>query len=72
MVEDDPGARGFPIIPGISWNVPFESWDDISIMQRSCIVREGMAILDRLVLEGHIRREMGRDGIYRYFPMRIE
>ena len=47
--------------------MPHGRWEDISFVQRWCILMEGFVILDHLVDSGRIRREVGEDGLRRYF-----
>ena len=65
-IASHPGTIGLDVIKGIRWNVAASSWEDIHDMQRSAIVREGMAVLDHLVATGRILRNESDDGIWRY------
>ena len=67
IVRAAPGLTGEEVIRAIKWNVPFETWDEISFVQRWCIVAEGVVILNHLVSKGLIRREQDGAGIRRYF-----
>lgn len=60
------GCTGYEAVRGISWNVPFDSWEEISLTQRWCIVGEGLGYLDHLVFLGQAEREAGHDGLLRY------
>lgn len=61
------GSTGYEIVRRIRWNVPFDAWEDISLMQRWAIVGEGLGYVDHLVSLGQVRREADADGTYRYF-----
>ena len=62
-----PGLSGEEVVRAIKWNVPFERWEDISFMQRWCIVMEGLVFLNHLVGRGLVRREEDEAGVRRYF-----
>ena len=67
IVRDAPGLTGYEIIRAIKWNVPHGAWEGISFAQRWCIVTEGVVILNHLVEQGRIRREVDDGGVRRYF-----
>ena len=67
IVAAGPGLTGEQVIRRIKWNVPHGRWEDISFVQRWCILMEGLVILDHLVDRGRIRREEDEDGLRRYF-----
>ena len=67
IVRDRPGLTGVQVVRAIKWNVPFERWEDISFMQRWCILMECLVILDHLVSRGLLRREEDESGLRRYF-----
>lgn len=67
IVSAMPGLTGEQVIRSIHWNVPHDTWEDISFVQRWCILMEGLVILDHLVDRALIRRELDEDGIRRYF-----
>ena len=67
FVRDRPGLAGEEVIRAIKWNVPYPTWEEISFVQRWCIVTEGVVILNHLVGSGAIRREKDESGINRYF-----
>ena len=60
------GCTGYEAVRGIRWNVPFEAWEDISLMQRWCIMGEGLVYLDHLAQTGAVRKRLGADGRFRY------
>lgn len=67
IVCASPGLTGEEAIKAIRWNVPFDTWEDISFVQRWCIVTEGVVILNHLVDRGLVRREPDEAGVNRYF-----
>ena len=67
IVRENPGLTGEEVIRTIRWNVPFDTWEAISFVQRWCIVTEGLVILNHLVDRRAIRREPDEAGIHRYF-----
>lgn len=67
IVRDRPGLTGEEVIRAIKWNVPHPTWEEISCVQRWCIVTEGIVILNHLVGCGAISREKDEAGVNRYF-----
>ena len=67
IIERAPGMFGKQIIQIIKWNVPYDNWEDIPVMQRWCILEEGIVFLDYLVNRGSIIREEDESGLYRYY-----
>ncbi len=67
IVRSCPGLSGEEVVRSIKWNVPFERWEDISFMQRWCIVMEGLVFLNHLVDRGLVRRDEDEAGVRRYF-----
>ena len=67
IVASCPGLSGEQVIRRIKWNVPHGRWEDISFVQRWCILMEGLVILDHLVDRGLVRREEDEAGLRRYF-----
>ena len=67
IVSAQPGLTGEGVIRAIRWNVPFDTWEEISFVQRWCIVTEGVVILNHLVDRGLVRREPDEAGVNRYF-----
>ncbi len=67
IVRENPGLAGEEVIRAIKWNVPHETWEDISFVQRWCIVTEGLVILNHLVDRGLVERRVDEDGLNRYF-----
>ena len=61
-----PGITGYDAIRALTWNVPHDSWDDISLMQRWCIVTEGIVYLKHLIARGVVAADFDSDGILRY------
>lgn len=53
---------GEAVVRAMTWNVPFDTWDDIPVLQRSVILGEGFAVLDYLVDRGGIVREVDARG----------
>ncbi len=71
IIEREPGLLGQQVVQRIRWNVPHERWDDISLMQRWCILMEGIAILDHLAATGRATRSKDGDARNVYFPAAI-
>ncbi|WP_080797623.1 MBL fold metallo-hydrolase [Arabiibacter massiliensis] len=67
IVAAHPGLTGEQVVRRIKWNVPHDAWEDISFVQRWCILMEGLVILDHLADRGLVRREEGEAGVRRYF-----
>ena len=68
IVAAEPGLTGEQVIRRIRWNVPHDRWEDISFVQRWCIVTEGIVILDHLADRALVRRELDDRGVWRYAP----
>lgn len=66
IVEGSPGLTGYEALRRIKWNVPFPTWEDISFLQRWCIVVEGIVYLNHLVGRGLIARTPDDAGVLRY------
>lgn len=67
IVSAQPGLTGEEVIRAIKWNVPFDTWEEVSFVQRWCIVTEGVVILNHLAGRGLVRREPDEAGVNRYF-----
>ncbi len=68
IVCKQPGITASAAIKKIKWNVPFQNWEDISLIQRWCIMVEGGTIMDYLLETGHVRKELAY-GHDEYFPI---
>lgn len=66
IIEANPGLSGYPLIRSIHWNVPFDAWEDISSLQRGCILLEGIALLDHLVIAGRVEQLSSAEGQNHY------
>lgn len=66
IVKALPGLAGEEVIRRIRWNVPADTWEDISYLQRGYILNQGIVMLDYLVDRGRIARELDGRGVYRY------
>lgn len=66
-VAAHPGATGTELAKAIHWNIPYEQWDEIPIIQRWIIVGETAAHLDHLLAQGLISVEKDQDTRH-YFP----
>ncbi len=69
IVEREPGLTGEDVVRRIHWNVPSGIWSEISLMQRWCILMEGIAILDHLTATGRVKRAKDGDARNVYFPV---
>ena len=67
IIAANPGISGFEATRLIRWNVPFDAWEDIPLLQRMCIVEGGAVVLDYLVEDGRVVRKC-EDGVNRYAP----
>lgn len=63
IVERTPGLVAADAVKQVGWNVPFDTWEEISVFQRGVILGTGFALLDHLVAEGRL---VVRDD--RYYP----
>lgn len=67
IVGAHPGLTGEEVVRSIRWNVPYATWEEISFIQRWCIVTEGIVILNHLVDRGFITRKLDEQGLHRYY-----
>lgn len=65
-INEQPHLSGVEIIKRLSWNVPADSWEDISLLQRAIIITQSLAILDHLEKTGKIVHETDDSDIRRY------
>lgn len=65
-----PHLTGYKIIRTLKWNVPFDEWDDIPIMQRWCILTQGIVYLNHLVATDRIAAKDYGDGVLLYESVR--
>ena len=66
IVARNPRLSGYQIIRAIRWNVPFDDWEDIPIMQRYIMLTQGIVYLKHLVAGGSIKAKTYGDGIQLY------
>ncbi len=66
VISACPGITGYQAIRSLTWNVPFDDWEDISFLQRWCIVTEGIVYLNHLMGRGVVATDSTGDGILRY------
>lgn len=66
IIADNPGLVGMDIIRKIRWNVPYDTWEDIHLAQRSIILRQGLVYIDHLLHTDKIVRIQEGDGYFRY------
>lgn len=66
IIERIPHLTGYKIIRTLKWNVPFDDWDDIPIMQRHIMLTQGIVYLNHLVSTGRITAKDYGDGILLY------
>ena len=68
IIERIPHLTGYKIIRTLKWNVPFDDWDDIPIMQRYIMLTQGVVYLNHLVDAGRITARDYGDGVILYEP----
>ncbi len=68
IVKARPGLRGIEVVKGIKWNVPFGSWEEIPVIQRSIIITQGLVMLEHLKQQGSIECSKDGDGISCFRP----
>ena len=66
IIERIPHLTGYKIIRTLKWNVPFDDWDDVPIMQRYIMLTQGVVYLNHLVDTGRIVAKDYGDGILLY------
>ena len=67
IVRGESGLSGEDVIRRIRWNVPADTWEGIAYLQRSCIINQGIVILDHLVDNGDLSRTLDDHGVWRYY-----
>lgn len=66
LIADAPGMTGEEIIGKIGWSIPFPTWEEVPAGQRWCILCEGAALLNHLVIDGRVSRGRDERGVFRY------
>lgn len=63
FIAEHPGATGTEIARSITWNIPYDSWDEISLIQKWFTISETIAHLEYLVDAGSVVRKvvLGKD-----------
>ena len=67
-VESKPGQSGLDVVKQIVWLDEPKAYEDIDTFTRCCILCEGLASLNHLVLTGRIRRVLEGKRGNRYYP----
>lgn len=63
-----PGSTGFELIRSAPSSARIENWASTFMVQRWCVLSNGMAALDHLTSIGRAEACEGEDGIVRYWP----
>lgn len=62
IVSAGSGLTGIEIIKAVRWNVPADTWEQISVLQRCIIIVQGVVFLDHLVRTGAIVQDSSNAG----------
>lgn len=65
-VRARPGCTGVEIIRNLKWNVPCD-WDEVSDVQKWCILESGLIVIDHQLHMGALTRTRDERGVYRYY-----
>lgn len=68
LVCEHPDASGFEITKLIGFNLPHDTWEDVSCVQRLTLMEIGAAFLRHLELHGKVKARIDENGIRRYRP----
>ncbi|HIT51585.1 MAG TPA: MBL fold metallo-hydrolase [Candidatus Aveggerthella excrementigallinarum] len=69
-IERMPGLTGLEVVLSSPSSAKLDDWDSIFMVQRWCVVANGMAVLEHLVATGQVEAAPGADGVTRYVPAR--
>lgn len=67
-VERTPGLTGMEVVLSSPSSFRLDGWDDVFMVQRWCVVANGMAVLDHLAETGQVEARHGAGGVDRYYP----
>ena len=67
-IRERPGQTGFELVGAMGWHAPVERWAELPALTRWFLASESVAHLDHLVATGAVRREVGENGVARYWP----
>ncbi len=62
-----PGLTGMEVVLSSPSSAKLDDWDSIFMVQRWCVVANGMAVLEHLVATGQVEARPGADGVDRYY-----
>lgn len=68
LVREHPDASGFEITKLIGFNLPHDTWEDVSCVQRLTLMEIGTAFLRHLELRGEVEARIDANGVHRYRP----
>ena len=69
-IERTPGLTGLEVTLASPSSANLGNWGDYGMIQRWCIVSNGMAVLDHLACTGRVEARTEKDGRARYWPAR--
>lgn len=63
----DRPKTAWEVAPSITWDLKYERWEDVHVVQKWFAVGETVAHLEYLLKQGAVQKETGDDGKVRYF-----
>jgi glyoxylase-like metal-dependent hydrolase (beta-lactamase superfamily II) len=63
----DRPKTAWEVAPSITWDLKYERWEDVHVVQKWFAVGETVAHLEYLLKQGALQKEIGDDGKVRYF-----
>ncbi len=63
----DRPKTAWEVAPSITWDLKYERWEDVHVVQKWFAVGETVAHLEYLLKQGVVQKEIGSDGKVRYF-----
>ncbi len=68
LIAQRPGLTGYEAVRSMRWNTRGKGFSGLLPVQRWVILENGLVVLDHVVGEGLVRREVDEEGAYRYLP----
>ena len=66
-IERTPGLTGKEVVLSSPSSAKLDDWDSIFMVQRWCVIANGMAVLEHLVATGEVEARKGTGGVDRYY-----
>lgn len=63
----DRPKTAWEVAPSITWDLKYDRWEDVHIVQKWFAVGETIAHLEHQFRQGRVEREICEDGVVKYF-----